>query len=306
MRQRNAFEILEGEAAQFIQPGAGKKTQEGEPDPGVVPSATGLSALGEKPFRGEDPGQLFLAKGLAIFPSIDTDFLHKAGIVKIGKGITGQNFVLDGNRKQSTHEGAFLLQGFGGVPPGFALVAQPCGGVLPGHGGGGFIGQEMGQGLDQGLHLLHGPGAPFAVLMPIVQQALPTECGVLLFQRDIGQFRAGDRFPRLTPTQVPGGGPEGGGKGFETCVQSPVIDVPSGGQMQEMRDVDFELLQESDVSGDSGRGKISDKIRALSRISKRSSASSPGIPGASWEAINCRYSASSSCMMEAYISCAAC
>ena len=146
-----------------------------------------------------------------------------------------------------------------------AFVVFPSAGVLPGQGGGGFIGQETGQGLDQGLHFLNRPWAPFAVLLPIFQQTLPAECGGVLFQWDDGQFRAGDGFTRLAPTQVPGCSPEGGGKRFKTCVQSPVVHVPPGGQMQEMGDVDFELLQEGEVSDDPWRGEITDKIRVFSR-----------------------------------------
>ena len=168
MGNRNTFDILYGEAAQFIQAGAGEQTQEGWPDPGMVASAAAVLALGEKPFRGKDLCQLFLAEGLAPFPGIDADFLGKAGIVKLGKGITGQ-------------------------------------------------------GLDQGLHFLHCPWAPFAVLLPIFQQALPAEGSGVLFQWGDGQFWTGDGFSRLTPTQVPGCGPEGGGKGFKTFVQSPVM-----------------------------------------------------------------------------------
>ena len=146
-----------------------------------------------------------------------------------------------------------------------AFVVFPSAGVLPGQGGGGFIGQETGQGLDQGLHFLNRPWAPFAVLLPIFQQTLPAEYGGVLFQWDDGQFRAGDGFTRLAPTQVPGCSPEGGGKRFKTCVQSPVVHVPPGGQMQEMGDVDFELLQEGEVSDDPWRGEITDKIRVFSR-----------------------------------------
>ena len=63
-----------------------------------------------------------------------------------------------------------------------AFVVFPSAGVLPGQGGGGFIGQETGQGLDQGLHFLNRPWAPFAVLLPIFQQTLPAEYGGVLFQ----------------------------------------------------------------------------------------------------------------------------